>query len=66
MSACKREDRTRLDGFKVEIFDIVLQRATSEQWREWLRTPLEYVAADGNEDLFTRLMDAGADGSAGY
>lgn len=28
--------------------------------------PLEYTAADGNEDMFSRLMDAGADGSAGW
>ncbi|CAM9326452.1 unnamed protein product [Pylaiella littoralis] len=39
---------------------------TSEQWKEWLRAPLEHAAARGNTDLFTRLMDAGADGSAGW
>ena len=66
MSTSKREDRTRLDGFEVEIFKLVAEGATSEQWREWLRAPLEHAAADGNMDLFTRLMDAGADGRAGW
>ena len=66
MSASQREDRTRLDGVEIEIFKLVRKGATSEQWREWLRVPLEHAAADGNVDLFSRLMDAGADGSAGY
>ncbi len=66
MSAPQREDRTRLDGLEVEIFKLVAEGATSEQWREWLRAPLEHAAAKGNMDLFTRLMDAGADGSAGW
>ncbi|CAN0302656.1 unnamed protein product [Pylaiella littoralis] len=60
------EDRTRLDGFEVEIFNLVKKEATSVQWKEWLRAPLEHAAAKGNMDLFTRLMDAGADGSAGW
>ena len=61
-----REDRTRLDGFELEIFKLVREHATFEQWREWLRVPLEHAAAVGNMDLFTRLMDAGADGGAGW
>ena len=59
-------DRSLLDGFEPEIFKLVREHATPEQWREWLRTPLEHAAAKGNTDLFTRLLDAGADGSAGY
>eukprot|EP00752_Nemacystus_decipiens_P002437 g2294.t1 len=59
-SSTKREDRTRLEGFELEIFKLVREGATSEQWREWLRVPLEHAAADGNVDLFVRLMDAGA------
>ena len=67
MSYSKREgDRTRLDGFEIDIFKLVLDGATSEQWKEWLRVPLEHAAADGDMDLFTRLMDAGADSSAGW
>lgn len=71
-SACRMEvseeseDRSRLDGFEVEIFKLVRQGATSEQWREWLRAPLEHAAAKAKVELFTRLMDAGADGSAGW
>lgn len=56
----------RLDGFELEIFKLVRELATSEQWREWLRAPLEHVAAKGSMDVFTRLVDAGADGSAGW
>ncbi|CAM9620256.1 unnamed protein product, partial [Ectocarpus fasciculatus] len=67
MSASKRKgDRSRLDGFEIEIFKLVQREATSEQWKQWLRAPLEHAAAAGNLDLFTRLMDAGADGKAGW
>ncbi|CAN0094282.1 unnamed protein product [Scytosiphon promiscuus] len=59
-------DRSRLDGFEVELFKLVQKEATAEQWREWLRAPLEHAAARGNVNLFTRLMDAGADGGAGW
>ncbi len=58
--------RTRLDGFELEIFNLVQRHASSEQWRKWLRVPLEHAAADGHERLFARLTDAGTDGSAGY
>ncbi|CAN0326528.1 unnamed protein product, partial [Ectocarpus sp. 8 AP-2014] len=69
MSVSKREeDRSRVDGFDVEIFKLVQREATLEQWRQWLRVPLEHAAAKGNLDLFTRLMDAGpgAYGEAGW
>ncbi|CAN0302547.1 unnamed protein product, partial [Pylaiella littoralis] len=66
MPSSAGEDRTRLDGFEVEILNLVKKEATSVQWKEWLRAPLEHAAAKGNMDLFTRLMDAGADGSAGW
>ncbi|CAN0541921.1 unnamed protein product, partial [Ectocarpus sp. 12 AP-2014] len=66
MSASKREeeDRSRVDGFEIEIFKLVQREATSDQWKEWLRAPLEHAAAKGSSDLFTRLMDAGANGKA--
>ncbi|CAM9401749.1 unnamed protein product [Ectocarpus fasciculatus] len=63
MSASNRkEDRSCVDGFEIEIFKLVKDEATSEQWRQWLRTPLEHAAVKGNLDLFTRLIDAGAGG----
>ncbi|CBN76536.1 conserved unknown protein [Ectocarpus siliculosus] len=59
----KREDgRSRLDGFEIEIFKLVQEEVTSEQWKQWLQVPLEHAAARGNLDLFTRLMDAGGFG----
>ncbi|CBJ25690.1 hypothetical protein Esi_0008_0114 [Ectocarpus siliculosus] len=48
------------------IFKLVQEEATPEQWKQWLRVPLEHAAAKGNLDLFTRLMDAGADGCSGW
>ncbi|CAM9680433.1 unnamed protein product [Ectocarpus sp. 4 AP-2014] len=62
----EEEDRSRLDGFEIEVFKLVQREATAEQWKEWLRAPLEHAAAEGNLDLFTRLMDAGANGKAGW
>lgn len=54
------------DADGLEIFETAQNEATPEQWRGWLRVPLEYAAAAGNFlELFTRLMDAGADGSPG-
>ncbi|CAM9471104.1 unnamed protein product, partial [Ectocarpus fasciculatus] len=48
MPASQGEDRSRLYGFELEIFKLVRKKATSEQWREWLRAPLEHAAAEGN------------------
>ncbi|CAM9503878.1 unnamed protein product [Pylaiella littoralis] len=66
MSVPEGEDRTRLDGFEIELVKLVQREATSAQWKEWLRAPLEHAAAKGNMELVTRLIDAGADESAGW
>eukprot|EP00752_Nemacystus_decipiens_P008050 g7194.t1 len=58
--------RASLDGLEAEIFKLVSYSATPEQWKEWLRVPLEHAAARGNLDLFNKLLGAGADGSAGW
>lgn len=55
MSGVQTPDRLRLDGCEIELFQLVKSGAT----------PLEHAAADGNMELFARLMDAGTDGSAG-
>ncbi|CAM9977341.1 unnamed protein product, partial [Ectocarpus sp. 8 AP-2014] len=62
----KRTAHSRVDGCEIEIFKLVQREATPEQWEEWLRAPLEHAAVEGNLDLFTRLMDAGANGKAGW
>ena len=49
-----------------EIFKLVSCSATLEQWAEWLRVPLEHAVARGNLDLVKTLLEAGADGSAGW
>lgn len=66
MPTSRRQDRSRLDGLEVEIFKLVRENATGGQWSKWLRAPLEHTIAKGDMDLFTRLMDAGADGGAGW
>ncbi|CAB1114807.1 unnamed protein product [Ectocarpus sp. CCAP 1310/34] len=66
MSGSKREDRSRVDGFEMKIFKLVQAEETPEQWKKWLGAPLNHAAAKGKLDLFTRLINAGADGSAGW
>ena len=58
--------RACLHGLGVEMFSLVSCGATPEQWAEWLRAPLEHAAARGNLDLVDRLLEAGANGSAGW
>lgn len=58
--------RACLDGFVEELFKSVSYGATWEEWEERLRVPLEYAAARGNLELVNRLLEAGADGSAGW
>ena len=57
--------RESLEGLEIEI-KLVSTCSTPEQWTEWLRVPLEWAAAQGNLDLFNKLLGAGADGSAGW
>ena len=67
LSALTEAGTHRSASWKGEgIFDLVRKFATSEQWAQWLRVPLEYAAAKGNADLFKALTGAGADGSAGW
>ena len=59
----KRQSVQELGG---EVFKLVSYGATPEQWAEWLRVPLEHAAARGNLGLVNTLLQAGADGSAGW
>ena len=59
-------ERSSLEGFEIEIFRLVAFSSTPEQWKEWLRVPLEHAAARGNLDLFNKLLGAGANGAAGW
>ena len=58
--------RESLQELGNEIFKLVSYGATSEQWAEWLRVPLEHAVARGNLDLVDTLLQAGADGGAGW
>lgn len=48
------------------MLSLVLEGSDAKQWSEWLRVPLEYALATGNVELAGDLLDAGADGSAGW
>eukprot|EP00752_Nemacystus_decipiens_P014375 g12786.t1 len=58
--------RASLQELGGEIFKLVSYGASSKQWAEWLRVPLEHGAARGDLDLVNTLLQAGADGSAGW
>ncbi|CBN73837.1 ankyrin repeat protein [Ectocarpus siliculosus] len=58
--------RRLLQGMESEIWKLVSYGATPQQWKEWLRVPLEHAAARGNLNLVNSLLEAGADGSAGW
>eukprot|EP00903_Cladosiphon_okamuranus_P016609 g15321.t1 len=60
------EDRTALDGLERRLFKLVSTKATSAQWAEWLRAPLEHAVAEGDKDLALSLLKAGANGGAGW
>ena len=59
-------ERASLDGLEIEIFKLVSEGATPEQWAEWLRVPLEHAAVHGNHGLVDKLLGAGANGKAGW
>ncbi|CAN0422538.1 unnamed protein product [Ectocarpus fasciculatus] len=59
-------ERRLLQGMESEIWKMVSYSATPQQWKEWLRVPLEHAASRGNLNLVNSLLEAGADGSAGW
>ncbi|CAM9835991.1 unnamed protein product, partial [Ectocarpus sp. 13 AM-2016] len=59
-------ERRLLQGMESEIWKLVSYSATPQQWKEWLRVPLEHAATRGNLNLVNSLLEAGADGSAGW
>ncbi len=60
------QDRSALYGLEGRLFKLVSRKATSAQWAEWLRTPLEHALAEGDGDLAMSLLKAGANGGAGW
>lgn len=60
------EGRAALNRMKKRLFKLVSQGATSQQWAQWLRVPLEYALAEGDKDLALSLLKAGADKGAGW
>ncbi|CAM9310581.1 unnamed protein product [Ectocarpus sp. 12 AP-2014] len=59
-------ERRLLQGIESEIWKLVSYSATPQQWKEWLRVPLEHAATRGKLNLVNSLLEAGADGSAGW
>ncbi|CAM9925040.1 unnamed protein product, partial [Ectocarpus sp. 8 AP-2014] len=60
------EDRTALRGLETRLFQLVSEKATTAQWAEWLRAPLEHAVAEGDKDLALTLLKAGANGGSGW
>lgn len=59
--------RDILRGMEERVFDLVGSihgAVNSKLWAEWLRFPLEQAATAGDIDLTTKLLSAGAKGSA--
>ena len=59
-------DRSALHGLEERLFKLVSRKATSAQWAEWLRAPLEHALAGGDKHLVLSLLKAGANGGAGW
>lgn len=66
MSVACYPEREVLRPLAADLFSLVLENATAEQWECWLRVPLEHAAARGNGDAFKKLRSAGADMSVGW
>ncbi|CAM9465566.1 unnamed protein product, partial [Ectocarpus sp. 12 AP-2014] len=60
------EDRTTFGGLETTVSQLVSKNATSAQWAEWLRVPLEHAVAEGDKDLALTLLKAGANGGSGW
>lgn len=60
------EGRAVLHGKEEQLFKLMSSRATSTQWAEWLRAPLEHALADGDQNLALALKKAGANIGAGW
>lgn len=60
------EDRAALRGMEERLFRLVSENATPAQWSEWLRTPLEHAVAEGDHSFAVVLLEAGANGGAGW
>ena len=60
------EERAALNGLEKKLFNLMAKGATKSQWAEWLRAPLEHALADGDQKLALSLLNAGADGGAGW
>lgn len=55
-----RDDRAVLQGWGDELLLLVTKEATSKQWTDWLRVPLEIALRKGEGDLVSRLLVAGS------
>lgn len=48
------------------LLSLVTKIADREQWRQWLRAPLEHALAKGKFDIAKELTKAGADPGPGW
>lgn len=57
--------REMLRGMEEQIFDMVCEGTSPEQWAAWLRAPLEQASARGAKGLAATLVGAGGLGAFG-
>lgn len=65
MGSVTRAKRTVLRGKEQQIFDLVCEKATPEQWSLWLRDPLDHALQTRNLSVVKLLLKAGADVNGG-
>ncbi|CAN0334585.1 unnamed protein product, partial [Scytosiphon promiscuus] len=65
-SVAASQGRTVLNGKGEMILELMSKGATSTQWAEWLRAPLEHAVAKGDKGLTQCLLKAGANGGSGW
>lgn len=61
----RHPEREALRTLADHVFALVADNASSKQWADWLRVPLEHAAASGDLGLVTKLLRAGANGKSG-
>lgn len=57
------EDRTALQGSLERIFELMSKHSSTEQWTEWLQSPLQHAVSEGDHGLVLTLLKAGANGA---
>lgn len=58
--------RQKMLGEASELLSLVLEHGDDKQWSDWLRAPLEHALGTADMSFAKKLMEAGANTSAGW